>query len=72
MKLCRGRHHDFTVPRHLCPRDMETAVLTLVVGGPLTLLMDGDVPGIRSEVTGSDGPPTDTGANVEPDKRILV
>ncbi|KAI6020804.1 hypothetical protein PISMIDRAFT_11741 [Pisolithus microcarpus 441] len=71
MKRRRG-NHDSTILQHLRPRDVETAVRTLAVGGPATSLMDDDVAGLKSEVAGSDKPPTNAEANAERDKNIGV
>ncbi|KAI6164171.1 hypothetical protein EDD17DRAFT_378937 [Pisolithus thermaeus] len=68
----RGGNHKSTILQHLNPQDMEAAVITLAVGGPVTLLVDDDVTGARGEVAGSDGLPTDMEANFQPQKHIGV
>ncbi|KAI6015480.1 hypothetical protein PISMIDRAFT_15255 [Pisolithus microcarpus 441] len=67
MKRRRG-NYDSTILQHLRPRDVETVVRALAVGGPATSLMDDDAAGLKSEVAGSDKLHTDAEANAEPDK----
>ncbi|KIK19140.1 hypothetical protein PISMIDRAFT_683467 [Pisolithus microcarpus 441] len=43
----RRGNSDSTILQHFRPSDMETAVRALEVGGPVALLMDDDVPGVK-------------------------
>ncbi|KAI6017992.1 hypothetical protein BKA83DRAFT_4316749 [Pisolithus microcarpus] len=64
----RRRSDDSSILQYLRPSDAETAVRALAVGGavegPVALLMDDDVAGVKSEVAGSDKLPTDAEATL--------